>query len=242
MKAAKVTTQRRSTRIRKPLLMRANEQYCLDFGQKNIDPIRCPTCGMLYVVGEESDEKQHAKFHAEFDEGVKWSVKLERPKKYYDDCSRVVGITSADPKQTLEAINKILKISDGEMSAGDDVSKLVSKENTKFYIYVTQSNHIVGYICAEQIQEAYHLIDFASSRMEGEPVPAECGILYLWVHPAYRRQKIGTKLSDVARANLKKNGIILRTRVAVCDPTESAVPFFNSFLRNKRPIKVYQQQ
>lgn len=221
--------------------MKANEQYCLDFGQKNIDPIRCTTCGMIYAVGEESDEKQHAKYHAEFDEGVRWSVKLERVRKYFDDGSRVIAITSNEQKSTLDAVNKLLKMSDGDMSTGDDVQKLVSKANTQFLIFVTQANLIVGYICVELINEAYELIDFETSRLSSDPVPAECGVLYLWVHPTYRRDKIATKLTDIARANIKKKGIVYRARVAVCDPTETAVPFFNAYLRNKRAIKVYQK-
>lgn len=221
--------------------MKANEQFILDFGQKNIDPIRCATCGMLYVTGEESDEKQHAKYHAEFDEGVRWAVKLERPRKYFDDGSRIIAISSTEQKPTLDTVNKLLKMSDGEMSAGDDVTKLITKEDTLFLIYVTHTNHIVGYICVELIKQAYNLVDFSSSRLESEPVLAECGILYLWVHPTYRRRNYATWLVDVARSNLKKDKIVNRSRVAVCDPTESAVPFFNSYLRHKRPIKVYQK-
>lgn len=222
--------------------MRANEQYCLDFGQKNIDPIRCKTCGMLYVLGEETDEKQHAKYHAEFDEGVRWPAKLEKTKKYLDDGSRIVAITSTEQKPVLDAVNKMLKMSDGEMSAGEDISKLVNKENTMFFLYVSQTNHIIGYICVEIIEKAYNLIDFATSKLEEEPVPAECGVLYLWVHPFYRRKRIATWLTDIARANIKKHRVVYRSRVAVCDPTESAVPFFKAFLSNKRPIKVYQQK
>lgn len=228
-------------RIRKPLLMRANEQYCLDFGQKSIDPIRCKVCGMLYVVGEESDEKHHAKFHAEFDEGVRWSVKLERPRKYFDDGSRIVAIYAHDQKPTLDAVNKLLKMSENDMSAGDDVTKLLSKENLLFLIYVTATNHIVGYICVELISEANYLVDFDSSRLSSEQVPAECGVIYLWVHPTYRRKGIATWLTDIARANLKKKGVISRSRVAVCDPTEAAIPFFQAYLLHKRQVKVYQQ-
>lgn len=227
---------------RKPLLMRANEQYCLDFGQKNIYPIRCKTCGMLYAVGEESDEKQHAKYHAEFDEGVRWSVKLERPKKYLDNGSRVVAISKDDPKQTLDTINKVLKMSDGDMIAGEEVSKLLNKNNTLFLIYITPSNHIVGYIFVELIKEAYELVDYETSKLESEPTRADCGVLYLWVHPSYRRKRIATVLVDVARANLKKESVIYRPRVAVCDPTELAVPFFKAYFHNKRPVKVYQQK
>lgn len=221
--------------------MKANEQYCLDFGQKNIDPIKCATCGMMYAVGEESDEKQHAKYHAEFDEGVKWSVKLEKPRKYFDDGSRIIAITPTEQKPTLDTINKLLKMSDGEMSAGDDVLKLINKKDTLFLIFVTSDNHAVGYVCVEKIEQAHNLVDFEASRLEEEPVRADCGVLYLWVHPSYRRQRIATSLTDVARANIKRDGVVFRSRVAVCDPTEMAVPFFNAYLSNKRPVKVYQQ-
>lgn len=233
------TSIRRSARKRKPLLVKANEQYVLDFGQKNIDPTRCVTCGMLYVVGEESDEKQHAKYHSEFDEGVKWPARLERPRKYFDDGSRIVAIIPNEPKPVLDAVNKILKMSDGDMSTGGDIVKLVSRPDTSFMIYITPDHHIVGYICVEKIKEAYNLIDFNSSRLESEPVRADCGVLYLWVHPAFRRRKIATQLTDIARANLRKD-IVYRSRVAVCDPTEAAIPFFSAYLIQKRPVKVYQ--
>lgn len=230
---------RRSVRKRKPLLVKANEQYVLDFGQKNIDPIRCPTCGMLYVVGEESDEKQHAKYHSEFDEGVKWSVKLERARKYLDDGSRIVAITQNEQKPVIDAVNKLLKMSDGDMITGGDVQKLLNRPNTLFLIYITPNNHIVGYICVEKIKEAYNLVDFDSSRLESDPVRADCGVLYLWVHPYYRRRKIATHLTDLARGNVRKD-IVYRSRVAVCDPTESAIPYFSAYVLHKRPVKVYQ--
>jgi len=196
---------------------------------------------MLYVVGEETDEKQHFKYHAEFNEGVRWSARLERPRKYFVDGDRILAINPTEQKPILDSINKLLKMSDSEMSAGDDVMKLIKKTNVLLYIYVTQSNHIVGYICAELIKEAFNLVDFETSQLEREPVPAECGVLYLWVHPRYRRKKYATWLTDVARANLIKDRIIYRSRVAVCDPTDVAIPYFKSYLRNKRPVKVYQQ-
>lgn len=219
--------------------MRADKQYCLDFGQKNIDAIRCQTCGMLYVVGEESDEKAHAKFHADFDDGVKWSVKLERPKKYYEDRSRVVAINSNDPKATIDIVNKLLKLSDGDMSAGEDASKYLNRKNTMFLLYITPTNRVVGYIIVETIEEANELVDYNSSRIESESVPAMLGVMYLWVHPFYRRRQIATKLLDVSRANLKQEFIIRRSQIAVCEPTELSIPFLNSYLK-KRTKKVYR--
>lgn len=237
MKAMELRT--RSGVKRKPFLMKSNEQYCLDFGQKNIDPIRCKTCGMLYVVGEESDEKQHAKFHRQFDDGVRWVVKLERPRKYFDDGSRILWICPEDPKIILDSVSQMLRMSQDDMSTGNDIVKLLRKENSIFLVYVSQQNNMIGYICVEQIEKSYELFDYDSSRISEEPTPAECGILYLWVHPMYRRRGIGTWLVDIARANLIKDKVVTRSRVAVCDPTDSAVPFLRAYLLNKRPVKVY---
>lgn len=224
---------------RKPFLMKSNEQYCLDFGQKNIDPIRCKTCGMLYVVGEESDEKQHAKFHRQFDDGVKWVTKLERPRKYFDDGSRILWIRSEDPKIILDSVNQMLRMSQDDMSTGNDIVKLLRKDNSLFLVYVSQQNNMIGYICVEQIKESFELFDYDSSRISDVASPAECGILYLWVHPMYRRRGIGTWLVDIARSNLIKDKVVTRSRVAVCDPTDSAVPFLKAYLLHKRPVKVY---
>lgn len=237
----KLTPQRRSNRRRVPL-MKASEQYCLDFGQKNFDPIRCEVCGMIYVVGEESDEKQHARYHAAYDEGIKWTTKMERPVKYFDDGSRIVTIKASDPKQTLDAVNRVLKMSENDMSVEDDVCKILKSNDMQFLIYINSSHHIIGYICTEPIKQAYCLIDYEKSQLETEPVPADCGVIYLWVHPTHRLQMVGTWLTDIARANLYKKRLIPRSRVAVCDPTSSAIPFFTKYLRNKRPIRVYQQQ
>lgn len=230
------------TRSRKPLLLKSNEQYCLDFGQKNYQPIKCTICGMLYTKGEETDEKQHAKYHAEFDNGVKWNVKVERVKKYLNDKSRIVEILATDPRPTLDCVNRLIKMSYNDMSAGEDVCKLIENPiTTRFYIYVNSTNNAIGYICVEKITEAYVLIDYESSRLESEPSEAFCGILYLWVHPSHRRQGIATWLLDVARANIQQSRIVSRSRVAVCDPTSQAIPFLNKYLKLLRPIKVYQK-
>lgn len=225
-------------RQRKPFLMRANEQYCLDFGQKNIEPTKCATCGMLYIVGEETDEKQHRKYHEELYQGIKWTVKTERAKKYFDDCSRIVEIIPEEPKSIQETMNKMLKLSDGEMSAGNDIAKILV-DKRRFYVFVNKNNETIGYVCVEHIEKAFHLVDYEASRMEPDPVVAECGIIYLWVHPQFRRHKVATKLVDCARANLKSDKIISRTRVAVCNPTENAVPFMKAYLLHKRPVKIY---
>ena len=41
-------------------------QSYLDLGQSNFGPTRCPTCGLLYTVGEPTDERTHREFHKKF--------------------------------------------------------------------------------------------------------------------------------------------------------------------------------
>jgi hypothetical protein len=41
-------------------------QVYLDLGQSNFGHTKCPVCGLLYTVGEPSDEKTHKQFHRKF--------------------------------------------------------------------------------------------------------------------------------------------------------------------------------
>jgi zinc-finger of acetyl-transferase ESCO len=38
-------------------------QVHLDLGQKNFHSTRCPTCGLVYTPGKESDDRLHAAYH-----------------------------------------------------------------------------------------------------------------------------------------------------------------------------------
>jgi hypothetical protein len=38
-------------------------QVHLDLGQKNFHSTRCPTCGLIYTPGKESDDRLHAAYH-----------------------------------------------------------------------------------------------------------------------------------------------------------------------------------
>ncbi|QDZ17940.1 hypothetical protein A3770_01p04580 [Chloropicon primus] len=41
-------------------------QAYLDLGQSNFGPVKCPTCGLLYTIGEPTDERTHRQFHKKF--------------------------------------------------------------------------------------------------------------------------------------------------------------------------------
>lgn len=40
-----------------------SDQYQIDAGQKVMGPKECPTCNMIYDIGDPVDEKRHAAYH-----------------------------------------------------------------------------------------------------------------------------------------------------------------------------------
>lgn len=40
-----------------------NDQYQIDAGQKVIGPKQCPSCGMVFDIGDPTDLQSHDKFH-----------------------------------------------------------------------------------------------------------------------------------------------------------------------------------
>jgi hypothetical protein len=49
-------------------------QYFLDLGQSDFSHSTCPTCGLFYARGHESDEKIHKAFHKNCTQGIMFKV------------------------------------------------------------------------------------------------------------------------------------------------------------------------
>ena len=63
--------------VKKPIAAKKRrlEQYFLDFGQKDMTCKSCNSCGFVYSVGLEDDEKMHALFHKTYTFGVAFMVR-----------------------------------------------------------------------------------------------------------------------------------------------------------------------
>lgn len=55
---------------------KGGEQMIIDAGQKEIGAKICKTCGMIYTIGQEEDEKLHAGYHQSYLINLKFSVML----------------------------------------------------------------------------------------------------------------------------------------------------------------------
>ncbi|RWS03971.1 N-acetyltransferase ESCO2-like protein [Dinothrombium tinctorium] len=234
------SSTRKSTRRRVPLL-KSNDQYAIDAGQRDFDASRCKMCNMLYTVGEITDEKHHADYHDMFVNGLRFSGwKKERVYKYLDDGSRVIAVLSKDPKFMLKKLDDLFKIADLELNINVNIQSSV-RDSSLYLIYVTLDGRIAGFVAAEGIQEASQLVAEDSMTVSTESVPATCGVSRLWVHPNYRRQGIATVLLDVLRANFLKDSIIKREDLAFSDPTVNGKDFAKKYTGKSRFL-IYQYQ
>ena len=54
---------------------RSYAQYHLDLGQSDFLLKTCSVCGVMYVTGDEVDEKAHKGFHNDYIRGIQFKVK-----------------------------------------------------------------------------------------------------------------------------------------------------------------------
>ena len=55
---------------------RSHAQYHLDLGQSDFLLHTCAVCGVMYVTGDQEDEKAHKGFHNDYTRGVQFKVQM----------------------------------------------------------------------------------------------------------------------------------------------------------------------
>ncbi|RWS25101.1 N-acetyltransferase ESCO2-like protein [Leptotrombidium deliense] len=214
---------RKNTPRRRTPLLKWNDQYAIDAGQRDFDATQCKVCNMIYTVGEITDEKHHSEYHDLFVNGLRYSCwKQERALIYLDDGSRVISVRKGDPKYMIKKVDDIFTVADLELGIKVDVQSSI-KDSSLYLLYVTLDKRIAGFVAAEGIKEASHLI--SDDAVSTETVPAEIGVSRLWVHPNYRRQQVASTLLDVLRANFFRERILERSKLAFSDPTVNGKDF-----------------
>ena len=96
-------------------------QTYLDLGQKNFGHVTCKVCGMVYIPGQDWDEKLHTRFHKQFFAGVAFQGwRKERVVAEYSD-GRVVVIYPSDPKHHLKKAQEVCAMVDSDLGYAEDV-------------------------------------------------------------------------------------------------------------------------
>lgn len=221
----------RSKPYAKRKLFNSNEQYCLDFGQKNFDAQRCNVCNMLYTVGEIIDEKTHEEYHDMFINSLKFREwKNEDVVSVFDD-GRILRVLPTSPHFMLKKIDELFKVADIELGINMDLKSSL-KSSSVFFIFVSSSKRIAGFIAAERINSANWLLSEEPLMASTEEVPAECGISRIWTHPNFRRKRIATRLLDTLRQCFFYNKTLSKDKLAFSDPTVVGKDFAKKYINS----------
>lgn len=228
---------RTTSRVRKQFVINSETQYALDFGQRDFDAIECRICKMLYTKGELKDERHHTVYHDRFVNSLKFpSWKLERTIFFYNNGDKIISIYPTDPKHMIGKIEELVRISDEELGINSPFENLL-KHISFFLIYVTHNRRIGGFTAGERIDEAAQLISDHPWTLSSNKERADVGIARLWIHESFRRRKFATRLVDILRANLYKDRIVCKDKIAFSESTTCGIEFARSY--TNRNLLIY---
>lgn len=244
--------RKKQARTKKQLVLDSETQYALDLGQRDFDAIECKICKMLYTKGELKDEKHHSVYHNDFlsVNSLKFpSWKVERVVVLFNDGDKIISIYPNDPKHMINKAEELVKIADEELGISSPFEQLL-KHICFFLIYVTSNRRIGGFTAGEKVSGSVAFLlcidDLALSLTNSLPSKirqaapltsnhpltiattkqsAEVGIARLWVHESFRRQKFATRLVDILRANLYRDRIVGKDKIAFSESTSCGIEF-----------------
>lgn len=228
----KSTTPRAKPYSRKKLF-KSDEQYFLDCGQKNFDPRRCNVCNMLYSIGELVDEKTHDEYHDMFINSLKYREwKNEDIVASFED-GRILRVQPSSPHFMLKKVDELFKVADIELGINMDLKSSL-KSTSMFFIFITASKRIAGFVAVEGINSANWLLSEDPLTASTDEVPAECGVSRIWIHPNFRRKQIATRLLDTARHSFCPDKIVNKAKLAFSDPTVAGKDFAKNYMQTNR--------
>ncbi|CAL1540314.1 unnamed protein product [Lymnaea stagnalis] len=216
-------------------------QMILDAGQKEIGPIVCPTCSMVYFKGDPVDEAQHDKHHMRAVKEIKfpgWKV-IRVVQEYPETLGSVVLILPSDLK--CKGVSK--KLDEVYQAMACDLGDLeitpFYAHHLKVFLYI-ENKKVCGCCMTEPIEEGNRILMTDNDSVDAserrpwrcneQSEPAAVGISRLWIPVENRRKGIATKLVDCVRQWFNYGILIPKTKVAFSDPTPDGFNFFQKYM------------
>ncbi|XP_050382664.1 protein CHROMOSOME TRANSMISSION FIDELITY 7 [Argentina anserina] len=136
---------------------RSYAQYHLDLGQSDFLLKTCAECGVMYVTGDEGDEKAHKGFHNDYTRGIQfkgWSNEriVQEPTV---GGGRILMVLDGDPPAQRNKVEKVVTMMEIELGSGWILPKLF-----KVYLFIL-SARIVGCLVTEPITKAHKVLSCA---------------------------------------------------------------------------------
>ncbi|KAG0725091.1 N-acetyltransferase ESCO2 [Chionoecetes opilio] len=223
-------------------------QMMIDAGQKEFGASQCPTCGVVFELGNPQDAASHRDYHEHLFKALKYTGwKKERLAREPDHLGgRVVVVAGPDPQLWWQKVEEVRQVVDNEL--GFSENSIRTREHTKVFLYVLE-RRVVGCLIAEKIDKAYRVIPL-EARMEDSGRLLCCsqvasrvwvGISRVWVLRARRGKGIAATLVDAMRQGMIDNHILTKDQFAFSDPTEAGLHFAEKYM-GRPDFLVYRRE
>ncbi|XP_048107112.1 N-acetyltransferase ESCO2 isoform X1 [Alosa alosa] len=239
---------RSSARTRREGRRCDDDQLIIDAGQKQFGATTCGSCGMLYSADSPEDKLQHSQFHQRFLDAIKFvGWKKERVVNEFWD-GKILLVLPDDPKYATRKAEDVRKVADSEL--GFQQITLSSPNSAKTYLFVNSDKMVVGCVVAEQIRQAFRVLEQAQQPQPQKKVSADqedilerhrawccstvperaiCGISRVWVFSLMRRKSIATRMLDTVRNSFMYGSHLTKEEIAFSDPTPDGKLFATKY-------------
>jgi len=204
------------------------EQTFLDFGQRDIGPISCAQCGMMYSRGVAEDEALHAAHHKSKVGGVDfhgWQCEEVVWRGGEEGGDRIIAV---GPK--FGAAGHRTKVLEVLEAAGKDVGGFAgtidpSDERLKVFLYIAGAEKKVAGVSVGENDVPAQRLDPSQPAvviaLEDKKETAVAGIKLIWSHWGYRRRGVATALLEAVRRNICYGYTVPKGKCAFSTPTTS---------------------
>ncbi|ODM93160.1 N-acetyltransferase ESCO2 [Orchesella cincta] len=219
-------------------------QMILDAGQKEIGPVFCAECGLLYSPGDIEDEKEHRKAHSRLEN--LFCIRLWKGanivQEFPTEACIVVQIDcSKESKRVLNAVKDFLAWLDSELGADYEPCGTQPSEKILLYLFKTRRKNafrVLGCCVVETIDQekiSCRPIEFnnAQGNAETDEKRILLGITRLWTDTVFRNRHIASRLCDCIRLNCGIPGIIIsKNQIGILEPSEDGKTFMMKYTNN----------
>ncbi|CDW56123.1 zf-C2H2 3 and Acetyltransf 13 domain containing p rotein [Trichuris trichiura] len=208
------------------------KQLVIDAGQKHF-PVRCcAVCRMPYNPDLADDVKEHARYHARITAPLvrvpsHLARKLHVVAQFLDGYIARLELSKPD-KSTELLTREVLSVACSEVGACAP-TLMNSKRHRQMYVFISSRSTrcIKGVVVVEATAKA--ALVGADGCASDKTKSLAFGVLLIWVSSCSRRQGIGTRLVNTARANFLPGSMLPDADVAFADPTEMGLAFARSY-------------
>lgn len=209
-------------------------QSRLAIGSNSPKLFKCVKCEMSYSPNSTHDVSAHRVFHDLVLKGRKWQKKWGTPVFPPQDETPTPsyltrtgeGVFKVRPGHTQEvnAMMEVMAMVNGELHAPQDENSFWMEDDLTGagFVYV-KGDRAVGAITMEGLDETRgRWLIYKSQKLVPKVLPKfQLGISRIWVCRSERGNGVATKLLEVARANVIKDVVVPKSRIAWSQPTDA---------------------